>query len=83
LLEPVAWKAGTAGSKGAPAGKPAGATRLHPVPRFRAARQEAALHNNIESLNYQLRKVTKARGYFPFDHAAAKLLWLAVINIED
>lgn len=39
--------------------------------------------NSIESLNYQLRKVTKARGHFPNDDAAVKLLWLAIINIED
>ncbi len=37
----------------------------------------------IESLNYQLRKVTKARGHFPGDDAVVKLLWLAIINIED
>lgn len=39
--------------------------------------------NGIESLNYQLRKVTKARGHFPTDDAVVKLLWLAIINIED
>jgi transposase-like protein len=39
--------------------------------------------NAIESLNYQLRKVTKARGHFPDDDAVVKLLWLAIINIED
>jgi len=39
--------------------------------------------NSIESLNYQLRKVTKARGHFPNDESAVKLLWLAIINIED
>jgi putative transposase len=39
--------------------------------------------NSIESLNYQLRKVTKNRGHFPSDDAAVKLLWLAIINIED
>jgi transposase-like protein len=39
--------------------------------------------NSIESLNYQLRKVTKARGHFPGDDAVIKLLWLAIINIED
>jgi putative transposase len=39
--------------------------------------------NAIESLNYQLRKVTKARGHFPSDDAVVKLLWLAIINIED
>jgi putative transposase len=39
--------------------------------------------NSIESLNYQLRKVTRNRGHFPGDDAAVKLLWLAIINIED
>src|SRR5713101_6351169 len=39
--------------------------------------------NSIESLNYQLRKVTKARGHFPSDDAVVKLLWPAIINIED
>ncbi|WP_438672088.1 IS256 family transposase [Spongiactinospora gelatinilytica] len=39
--------------------------------------------NGIESPNYQLRKVTKARGHFPGDDAVVKLLWLAIINIED
>ena len=35
------------------------------------------------ALSYQLRKVTKARGHFPSDDAVVKLLWLAIINIED
>jgi len=39
--------------------------------------------NSIESLNFQLRKVTKNRGHFPNDSAAVKLLWLAICNIED
>lgn len=39
--------------------------------------------NSIESLNYQLRKVTRNRGHFPNDAAAVKLLWLAIRNIED
>lgn len=39
--------------------------------------------NSIESLNYQLRKVTKNRGQFPNDDAVVKLLWLAICNIED
>ena len=39
--------------------------------------------NAMESLNYQLRKVTKARGHFPTDDAVVKLLWLAILNIED
>jgi putative transposase len=39
--------------------------------------------NSIESLNYQLRKVTKNRGHFPSDDSVVKLLWLAICNIED
>ena len=39
--------------------------------------------NSIESLNYQLRKVSKNRGHFPNDAAVVKLLWLAICNIED
>jgi putative transposase len=37
--------------------------------------------NAIESLNMSLRKVTKARGSFPNDEAASKLLYLALRNI--
>jgi putative transposase len=37
--------------------------------------------NAIESLNYQLRKVTKTRGSFPTDDAVYKLLYLAIGNI--
>lgn len=36
--------------------------------------------NAIESLNMQLRKVTKNRGHFPSDEAATKLLYLALRN---
>ena len=39
--------------------------------------------NAIESLNFQLRKIIKNRGLFPNDAAAIKLLWLAIMNIED
>ena len=39
--------------------------------------------NAIESLNDQLRTVTKNRGHFPNDQAAVELLWLAICNIED
>ncbi|MDO5067270.1 MAG: IS256 family transposase [Propionibacteriaceae bacterium] len=39
--------------------------------------------NSIESLNFQLRKVTKNRGHFPSSDAAVKLLWLAICTIED
>jgi putative transposase len=38
--------------------------------------------NQIESINYQLRKVTKNRGHFPNDDAATKLLYLALRNIN-
>ena len=48
-----------------------------------AVRKLLSTTNSIESLNCQLRKVTKARGHFPNDDAAVKLLWLAIINIED
>jgi putative transposase len=37
--------------------------------------------NAIESLNMQLRKVTKNRGHFPSDEAATKLLYLALRDI--
>lgn len=37
--------------------------------------------NMIESINYQLRKVTKNRGHFPTEKAAIKLLYLAIRNI--
>lgn len=38
--------------------------------------------NAIESLNFQLRKVTKAKGHFPNDEAVLKLLYLALRNAE-
>jgi putative transposase len=37
--------------------------------------------NAIESLNFQLRKITKNRGHFPNDDAAVKLLYLGIRNI--
>lgn len=37
--------------------------------------------NALESLHMQLRKVTKARGHFPSDAAAVKLLYLALRNV--
>jgi len=39
--------------------------------------------NLVESVNYQLRKVTKTRGHFPTDTSALKLLRLAARNISD
>jgi putative transposase len=38
--------------------------------------------NAIESINFQLRKVIKAKGHFPSDDAATKLLFLALRNAE-
>jgi putative transposase len=37
--------------------------------------------NAIESLNYQLRKVTKTKGHFPTDDAVLKILYLTLRNI--
>jgi putative transposase len=37
--------------------------------------------NTIESINYQLRKITKNRGHFPNDDALLKLLYLGVRTI--
>jgi transposase-like protein len=39
--------------------------------------------NQIESINYQLRKVTKNRGHFPSEDAAVKLLYLALRNMNS
>lgn len=39
--------------------------------------------NMVESINYQLRKITKTRGHFPTDDAALKLLRLGARNISD
>jgi putative transposase len=38
--------------------------------------------NAIESLNFQVRKVIKTKGHFPSEEAAAKLMYLAIRNIE-
>jgi putative transposase len=37
--------------------------------------------NAIESLNYQLRKVTKTKGHFPTEDAVLKIFYLAICNI--
>jgi putative transposase len=39
--------------------------------------------NAIESINFQLRKITKTRGHFPSDAAAMKLLYLGLRNISS
>ncbi len=37
--------------------------------------------NAIESLNYQLRKVTKTKGHFPTEDAVLKIFYMAICNI--
>ncbi|KVR69102.1 transposase [Burkholderia cepacia] len=37
--------------------------------------------DEIESLHMQLRKIIKARGDFPSDEAALKLIWLALCYV--
>ena len=39
--------------------------------------------NTIESINYQLRKITKTRGHFPDLDSAMKLLYLGLRNISS
>lgn len=39
--------------------------------------------NAIESINFQLRKITKNRGHFPDRDAAMKLLYLGLRNISS
>ena len=48
-----------------------------------AVRKVIYTTNAIESLNYQLRKVTKTRGHFPTDDAVLKILYLAIRNIDQ
>lgn len=38
--------------------------------------------NTIESINYQLRKITKTRGHFPTDESLLKLLYLGIRNLN-
>jgi len=38
--------------------------------------------NAIESLNFQLRKVTKTKGHFPTEDAVLKIFYLAICNIS-
>jgi putative transposase len=53
-----------------------------PFLRFDAAiRKVIYTANAIESMNSQLRKITKNRGHFPDDDAAVKLLYLGIRNI--
>jgi putative transposase len=58
--------------------------RFTPFLAFPAAvRRVIYTTNSIESLNYQLRKIIKNRGHFPNDDAVVKLLWLAIMDVED
>ena len=43
-----------------------------------AIRKAIYTTNAIESLNYSLRRVIKAKGAFPNDEAVFKMLWLAL-----
>ena len=53
-----------------------------PFLKFDAAiRKVIYTTNAIESMNFQLRKITKNRGHFPDDAAAVKLLYLGIRNI--
>jgi len=53
-----------------------------PFLKFDAAiRKVIYTTNAIESMNFQLRKITKNRGHFPNDDAAVKLLYLGIRNI--
>jgi putative transposase len=57
--------------------------RVRPFFAFaREVRRIIYTTNAIESLNFSLRKVTKARGHFPNDEAALKLVYLAIRNME-
>jgi transposase-like protein len=57
--------------------------RFTPFLAFDAAiRRVIYTTNAIESLNYQLRKVSKTRGHFPTDDAVLKILYLAIRNIS-
>ena len=47
-----------------------------------AIRRVVYTTNALESIDYQLRKVSKTRGQFPNDDAAYKLLYLAICDIE-
>ncbi len=39
--------------------------------------------NAIESLQSQVRKAVRGRGYFPSDDSATKLIWLVLRNIQE
>ena len=61
-------------------------TRLgagHPLPRLPdEIRRIVYTTNTVESLHAQIRKTIKARGHFPNDEAALRLIWLAVTRAK-
>ena len=57
---------------------------VHPVPAFDPAiRKIIYTTNAIESLNYQLRKVTKTKGHFPTEDAVLKIFYMAICGIGN
>jgi len=57
--------------------------RIRPFLAFpKEVRKLVYTTNAIESLNFQLRKVIKTKGHFPSEEAVAKLMYLALRNIE-
>jgi len=54
-------------------------------PEIRRTKGSRAIYttNAVESLNYQLRKVTKIRSSFPTDNAIFKILYLAICNASQ
>jgi hypothetical protein len=57
---------------------------VHVIPFFSfppEVRRVIYTTNAIESVNSGLRKAVRARGHFPSDQAATKLIWLALRNI--
>jgi transposase-like protein len=57
---------------------------VHVIPFFAfppAVRRVLYTTNVLESVHARLRKIIKARGHFPTDEAASKLIWLALRNI--
>jgi hypothetical protein len=57
--------------------------RVHSIPRLPRGTPPHRLHHQRESINFQLRKITKTRGHFPSDEAAMKLPYLGLRNISS
>ncbi|MEW5891470.1 MAG: IS256 family transposase [Pseudomonadota bacterium] len=80
----AAFEAGPWGKKYPPIAQAWRRAWEHVIPFFAFApdvRRIIYTTNAIESLHMQLRKILKARGHFPSDDAATKLIWLALRNI--